>query len=158
MPGTIKRKFASSLLLYFTGITRSADDILSRQRQAMKDMDKRAILKQMVSLVEPFTKAMQKNDMDMCAQLLHANWQLKQQLAHGISNLEIDAMYQTARDAGALAGKISGAGGGGFLLIVAKREDQNNIFKAMSAYRELPFMIEDGGSKIIFDDCSYSSK
>ena len=146
------------MLLYFTGITRSADDILSRQRQAMKDTDKRAILKQMVSLVVPFTAAMQKNDMDTCARLLHANWQLKQQLAQGISNPEIDAMYQTARDAGALAGKISGAGGGGFLLIVAKREDQNNIFKAMSAYRELPFMIEDGGSKIIFDDCSYSSK
>ena len=153
-----KRRFASSLLLYFTGITRSANDILSRQSRGMGDLEKRQGLEQMVALVEPFTQAMENDDIDACARLLDMNWQLKQQLAQGISNKEIDEMYTTARSAGALAGKISGAGGGGFLLLLVKREAQNQVFQAMSRYRELPFMIEDGGSKIIFDDRSYSSK
>jgi D-glycero-alpha-D-manno-heptose-7-phosphate kinase len=158
IPSLIKRKFAASLLLYFTGLTRSADDILSHQRQGMNDSEKRKILEQMVSLVDPFTLAIQRDDLESCARLLDTNWQLKQQLARGISNPDIDEMYGRAKRAGALAGKISGAGGGGFLLLLARREDQNKIFQAMSDYRELPFMLEDGGSKIIFDDRSYSSK
>lgn len=158
MTSITKRRFASSLLLYFTGITRSADDILSRQRQGMGDSQKRRIMEQMVALAEPFTQAMENDDIEACGRLLDMNWQLKQQLAQGISNPEIDDMYRTARNAGALAGKISGAGGGGFLLLLVRREAQNQVFKAMSRFRELPFMIEDGGSKIIFDDRSYSSK
>lgn len=153
-----KRRFASSLLLYFTGITRRANDILSRQSRGMGDLEKRQILGQMVALVAPFTQAMKNDDIDACARLLDMNWQLKQQLAQGISNTEIDEMYTTARSAGALAGKISGAGGGGFLLLLVRREAQNQVFEAMARFRELPFMIEDGGSKIIFDDRSYSSK
>jgi D-glycero-alpha-D-manno-heptose-7-phosphate kinase len=57
-----------------------------------------------------------------------------------------------------LAGKISGAGGGGFLLLIVPRENQNRVFEAMRDYRELPFMIETSGSKVIFDDRSYSAK
>ena len=79
-------------------------------------------------------------------------------MAAGISNAAIDEMYARAKNAGAEAGKISGAGGGGFLLLIVARENQNRVFEAMQAYRELPFMIEESGSKVIFDDRSYSSK
>ena len=79
-------------------------------------------------------------------------------MAAGISTPAIQAMYETALSAGALAGKVAGAGGGGFLLLVVPRERQNQVFEAMKAYRELPFMIEESGSKVIFDDTSYSSK
>ena len=57
-----------------------------------------------------------------------------------------------------LAGKIAGAGGGGFLLLLVPREKQNAVFEAMQDYRELPFMLEPSGSKVIFEDRSYSSK
>ena len=153
-----KRKFASSLLLYYTGITRQADTILSRQKANMETEKKRENLHAMVALVEPFTRAMERGDIQTCAELLDRNWRLKQQLASGISNPDIEKMYGHAKSAGALAGKICGAGGGGFLLLLASRENQNRVFEAMQDYREMPFMIEDSGSKVIFDDRSYSSK
>ncbi|MFZ3044288.1 MAG: GHMP kinase, partial [Desulfatirhabdiaceae bacterium] len=108
--------------------------------------------------VNPFVQAMECADIHACADLLDENWRLKQQLASGISNSEIDAMYEKALAAGALAGKIAGAGGGGFLMLIVPRESQNRVFEAMQGYRELPFMVEESGSKIIFDDTSYSSK
>ena len=154
----MRRRFASSLLLYFTGITRSADEILSKQKSNMGDLEKRRIMQTMVELVPPFTQAMQLDDITACARLLDQNWRLKQQLAVGISNPAIDDMYMKAKSAGALAGKILGAGGGGFLLLLVPRENQNKVFEAMATYRELPFMIEESGSKVIFDDRSYSSK
>lgn len=153
-----KRKFSSSLLLYFTGITRSADTILSRQKAGYGHGDKVRTMEQMVALVDDFTAAIARADIQTCGQLLARNWELKQRMAEGISTPEIQAMYETAISAGALAGKIAGAGGGGFLILIVPRERQNQVFEAMKAYRELPFMIEESGSKVIFDDTSYSSK
>ena len=153
-----RRKFAACLLLYFTGLTRSADEILGRQKSNLDAGDKRKTMQEMVDLVEPFSAAMSAGDIQRCGELLGRNWQMKQQMAAGISNAAIDAMYDRARGAGALAGKISGAGGGGFLLLIVPRENQNRVFEAMAEYRELPFMIEESGSKVIFDDRSYSSK
>ena len=154
----IKRRFSSSLLLYYTGLARSADDILSKQKENLAAADKQAIMEKMVSLVDPFTEAMETGDIELCGKLLDQNWNLKRRMASGISNPAIDAMYVTAKKAGALAGKITGAGGGGFLLLIVPREKQNQVFRALSGYRELPFMIEESGSKVIFDDRSYSSK
>lgn len=158
MGNNTRRKFASSLLLYYTGVTRSADEILRHQKSNMNADAKRAIMQQMVDLVEPFCQAMGGGDIAACGRLLDQNWQWKRQMAAGISNAAIDAMYAKAKAAGALAGKISGAGGGGFLLLIVPRENQNRVFEAMADFRELPFMIEESGSKVIFDDRSYSSK
>lgn len=153
-----RRRFSSSLLLYYTGITRSADDILNRQKSNMDAEKKREAMRTMVDLVEPFAHAMEHGGIAECGRLLDRNWQLKQQMASGISNPKIEEMHRQAIEAGALAGKVCGAGGGGFLLLLVPRENQNNVFKAMQSYRELPFMIEECGSKVIFDDRSYSSK
>ncbi len=153
-----RRKFSASLLLYYTGITRSADDILSRQKSNMDAREKRKAMQAMVDLVEPFAWAMEQEDIPECGRLLDQNWQLKQQMASGISNDTIAQMHQRAMAAGAIAGKVCGAGGGGFLLLMVPRESQNKVFDAMRAYRELPFMMEVCGSKVIFDDRSYSSK
>ena len=158
MVGGSKRKFASSLLLYYTGITRQADTILSEQKSNMMDPAKVETVARMVSLVDPFTRAMETADITRCGELMDQNWRLKQEIASGISNDRIQQMYQKARSAGALAGKIAGAGGGGFLLLFVPREKQNAVFEALKEYRELPFMLENSGSKVIFDDRSYSSK
>ncbi|MFH1102604.1 MAG: GHMP kinase [Pseudomonadota bacterium] len=155
---TIKRKFASSLMLYYTGITRSADPILSDQQKNLTDSDKFHIMEKMVSFVEPFKEALCRGDIEECGMIMDENWHLKRQMAEGISNEAIDRMYRRAKKAGALAGKIAGAGGGGFLLLIALREAQNAIIEALKGCRELPFMLEESGSKVIFDDRSYSSK
>ncbi len=158
MKGGIRRRFAASLLLYYTGIARSANPILKRQQSNMADAERYQAMKQMVALVDPFVAAMRTGDLEACGRLMDENWSLKQRLAHGISNPEIGRMYENAKRAGALAGKIAGAGGGGFLLLIVPRERQNRVFEAMKEYRELPFMVENSGSKVIFDDRSYSSK
>ncbi|MFC1816360.1 GHMP kinase [Thermodesulfobacteriota bacterium] len=154
----VKRKFASSLLLYYTGITRSADEILTEQKTNLTVPEKFDAMEKMVSLVEPFTEAMEKGDIISCGALMDKNWQLKQNMAAAISNNRIRAMYEKAKRAGALAGKIAGAGGGGFLLLIVPREKQNAVFESLQEYREMPFMLAESGSKVIFDDRSYSSK
>ncbi|MFC1857163.1 GHMP kinase [Thermodesulfobacteriota bacterium] len=158
MDSTAKRRFASSLLLYYTGLTRSADTILTEQKSNLLTPEKFEVMQQMVSLVEPFKEAMARGDIYACGEMLDQNWQLKQLMASTITNEHIQGMYAKAKKAGALGGKIAGAGGGGFLLLIVPRENQNAIFEALKEYRELPFMIETGGSKVIFDDRAYSSK
>lgn len=152
------RIFSSTLLLYFTGITRSADTILARQQNNMNASVSTAVMAEMVGLVPLFAAALVAADTGQCGRLLDENWRLKQKMAQGITNDSIEEMYSVARRAGALGGKIAGAGGGGFLLLVVPRERQNAVFEAMRGYRELPFMLERSGSRVIFDDRHYSSK
>jgi D-glycero-alpha-D-manno-heptose-7-phosphate kinase len=152
------RKCSSDLLLYYTGVTRSADVILSEQKKNFYEKDKYDSMCEMVSFVEPFKEALERCDIETCGQLLDKNWQLKKKMASGITNGEIEEMYEKAREAGALGGKIAGAGGGGFLMLVVPRERQNSVFEAMKGYREMPFMLERSGSRVIFDDRHYSSK
>lgn len=154
----IFRQFYSSLLLYFTGITRSADNILSEQSENSTQTSQAEAMNEMVSLVEPFTKAVCAGDIKTCGRLLDQNWHLKQKMASGITNPQIETMYQKAKAAGALGGKIAGAGGGGFLVLVVEREKQHDVFSAMAKYRELPFMLERNGSQVIFDHRGYPTK
>ncbi|GAF68783.1 unnamed protein product [marine sediment metagenome] len=108
--------------------------------------------------MDPYVDAITQGDIHTCGDLMGKNWEMKQKLAPGISNKEIAFMHQKALSAGALAGKVAGAGGGGFLLLIVSREKQNAVFEAMGGFRELPFMLEESGSKVIFDYRSYSSK
>jgi len=145
-----KRMFASNLLLFYTDITRQSSDILTQQKEdTHKKMD---ILKKMRDQVPIVRQVLEQNDcFDQVGHVLGETWKLKKQLSGRISNPEIDMMYQKVRDAGALGGKISGAGGGGFLLVYVPQEKQNNVREAMKEYREFPFMLEPDGSKIIFN-------
>jgi D-glycero-alpha-D-manno-heptose-7-phosphate kinase len=154
----VLRRFSSALLLYFTGMTRSADTILSKQKKNFSKQDKFETMCEMVSLVKPFIEALKEGNIETCGLILDQNWQLKQKMAAGISNCQIQAMYEKAKKAGAIGGKIAGAGGGGFLILVVSRERQNAVFEAMADYREMPFMLERSGSKVIFEDHSSSNK
>lgn len=152
------RIFSSTLLLYFTGITRSADTILARQQKNLNEEGRMAVMAEMVGQVPLFAAALAAVDTEECGRLLDESWRLKQKMAQGITNDSIEEMYLIGRRAGALGGKIAGAGGGGFLLLMVPRERQNAVFEAMRGYRELPFMLERSGSRVIFDDRHYSSK
>lgn len=144
-----KRRLNENLLLFFTGKTRSADSIL--QEQVNNIQARRTILRQMAEMAEIACQELQSGNPDAIGELLNEAWELKKQLASGISNGEIDKLYDIAREAGAIGGKITGAGGGGFLLLYCKHENQDAVRAALKDLRELPFNLEQDGSKVIFN-------
>ncbi|MGD0652655.1 MAG: GHMP kinase, partial [Verrucomicrobiia bacterium] len=83
--------------------------------------------------------------------LLHQGWEAKRKLAHSISNREMDEIYERAVKAGALGGKISGAGGGGFFLLCVPSDKRQAVRHALSNLREMPFRLERGGSRVVFN-------
>ncbi|NQV18387.1 MAG: GHMP kinase [Armatimonadetes bacterium] len=143
------RKFGSNILLFYTDKTRKSSEILSEQKKNTKE--KLDVLKKMVCLVEPFKQNLLNKNYDKLGELLHQNWNFKKSLASKITNGQIDNMCQTALKAGAIGCKISGAGGGGFMMFYVPRNKQDNVREALKDYRELPFMLDKYGSRIIFD-------
>jgi D-glycero-alpha-D-manno-heptose-7-phosphate kinase len=146
-----KNKLQQSLLMLYTGITRSADTILQEQSQnTVHQDDKRASLRKMTHLAGELRDALVDNDLDGFGEILHEGWMEKKKLAGGISNPKIDAWYETARQQGAIGGKILGAGGGGFLLLYAHPENFPDIMRALSELKPVQIRFEPQGSKIIY--------
>ena len=148
-----KRLLEKQLLLFYTGITRSADPILAKQTHNMaQQKKKRQIMSKMVSLAQKMQNALNKNNLDVFGEMLHENWILKTQMAEGVTNPQIDRWYEIGRKNGAIGGKVLGAGGGGFLLFYAPQEKHAKIIRALPEllYQEVAF--EPQGSKIIFID------
>lgn len=144
----IKKDFQDHFLTFFTGRERSANVILSEQKENIAK--KFELLKQMSDLVLIFKKALEKGDFQETGRILHKNWLIKKELASGISNPQIEEMYNSALGAGAWAGKILGAGGGGFLLVMAHPKKHLQIKQALAKYQSIPFCFTEAGSKIIF--------
>jgi D-glycero-alpha-D-manno-heptose-7-phosphate kinase len=145
-----QRAFADSLLLYYIGKSRPASSILSEQKGNMAKADKRAVLGKMVELVAQGRDALATGDIDTLGRLLHQSWVWKRELATNISSGEIDAIYERARANGAIGGKLLGAGGGGFLLLMCKTTNQERLRQAMSDLREIRFNLENQGSQVIY--------
>ena len=103
-------------------------------------------------MVDNAWDALAQGDPDRVGAMLDEAWQRKKRFAQGVSTPLIDAMYGAARQAGALGGKILGAGGGGFLLVYAAKDKQPAVREALSQYREIPFVPEGQGSHIVFAD------
>jgi D-glycero-alpha-D-manno-heptose-7-phosphate kinase len=146
-----RRRLASHLLMLYTGQTRRAESILEEQSRNSVDRDAtRASLRHMVSLAAQLRDALNRSDLDGFGELLHANWEEKRRLAHGITTPNLDAWYDTARAHGAIGGKVLGAGGGGFLLLYAPPERHEDICGALPALRHVPFQFEPQGSRLIY--------
>jgi D-glycero-alpha-D-manno-heptose-7-phosphate kinase len=96
-------------------------------------------------------RELESSNLEALGCLLHEGWMLKKQMAGSISNGTIDAMYEAARQAGALGGKLTGAGGGGFLLLYCPWEKQECVRAALGGLQELPFQLEPDGTKVIFN-------
>ena len=144
-----RRILNSNFMLFYTNRTRSSAPILTEQKSNIAN--KLPILQQMKNQVEEMKQIVQNGHPEMLAQLLNRGWQLKKQLADSITSAEIEAMYTAALEAGAGGGKIAGAGAGGFLLLYCEPQNQEKVRKALSGYREMPFLLERDGSKIIFN-------
>ncbi len=151
-----KRRFGSQIQLFFTDITRKADAILSEQKK--RTVNKQDALIEMKSQVDRIIGHLEEDDFGEIGKTMHEGWELKKSLASKISNPSINEMYQIAKDFGALGGKICGAGGGGFLLTYCPREMQTNLRLGLKDFREMPFMLEDSGSKVIFNIARYTWK
>jgi D-glycero-alpha-D-manno-heptose-7-phosphate kinase len=137
------------VLLLYTGQTRDANPILERQSSATND--RLEILRLMRNLADQMRHALAgEGDLGRFAALLHEGWELKRSLGCGISNDQVDETYEAARRAGALGGKLLGAGGSGFLLLLAPPWRHRAIRDALGRPRELPFRIARHGSRNVF--------
>ncbi len=140
-----------NLLLFYTGITRSASDILKKQAENVSvSSKKRKMLEKMVGLAYKLKTDLQENRLDTFGEILHQNWLLKKGLTEETSNRRIDKWYDQALDNGAIGGKLLGAGGGGFLLFFAPKEKHHKIIAALRELEFIPFDFDTEGSKIIF--------
>jgi D-glycero-alpha-D-manno-heptose-7-phosphate kinase len=151
MPHQFIDEFQASLMLFYTGTTRSASTLLLSQAQAMaSDEGKSDLVRQMAEMVVPFRKALQEGNLETVGNLLNLAWELKSAVTGGISNAQIDDMYTRGRMAGALGGKLLGAGGGGFMLFCVPPERRADVAHGLRDYRLVPFKINWTGSTIVF--------
>ena len=149
LPEEKRRRFGECIMLFYTGITRKADTILSEQRANIDD--KREFLDRMKLQVSEVEAALTDGNMNKVGRLMQTGWEWKKQMADRISSVEIDALYESALDAGATGGKIAGAGGGGFLLLYCPPDRQSSVREVLTEMKELPFSLERDGTKVIFN-------
>lgn len=146
-----KELLKKNLLLFYTGITRSASSILKKQvNNICISAKKRDMLEEMVMLAHKLKADLQENKLDTFGDILHQNWILKKELTEDISNPQIDKWYDAALKNGATGGKLLGAGGGGFFLFFAPKEKHRKIILALKQLECVPFDFDTQGSKIIF--------
>ena len=144
-----KEELIQNLLLLYTGDVRESSSILGEQRVSTRQGNVVESLKKLSNMAFELKEKLNHNaSPDIMGEFLHNGWMIKKQLASGISNKKIDNYYQKALKAGALGGKIVGAGGGGFLLLYCPKERQPQVKKSLGL-RQLEFSFESEGSKIV---------
>jgi D-glycero-alpha-D-manno-heptose-7-phosphate kinase len=146
------RGLQRNLLMFYTGKQRVATDVLSK---IDADLTAGSELHGSLAQMRDYALALYERlgageDPDIVGDYLHRNWELKRALNDTVSTPEIDASYAAARTAGALGGKLLGAGGGGFLLLYAPHDRQPAVRRALSSLRELPIKIDAEGSSIVY--------
>ncbi|HEX2938868.1 MAG TPA: kinase [Ruminiclostridium sp.] len=142
-----KKLLNKQLMLFFTGFTHFSAEV----HDSSNKQDKTAQLMEMLSLVDSAQSIItdENADLNEFGRLLDTTWKLKRQTGSKVSTSEIDTLYNRAMDAGALGGKLLGAGGGGFLLFYVEKDKQNAVSKALHNLMHVPFSFEDGGTRVI---------
>lgn len=145
-----KKKLNDNLMMFFTGFTRFSSDI--QKANHLDDESKAKQLKQMLTLVDEAESILtdQSKDLDDFGRLLDVTWKLKRQTGKSVSTSNIDDLYDKGIEAGALGGKLLGAGGGGFLVFYVQPENQMSVKEAMKNLLYIPFKFEDGGTQVIY--------
>lgn len=147
-PKTIQ-KIEDSILVFYTGRTRNSSVILSAQNKNMQNGLKRNLMIEMVKMTYEMKNMLESDEVENFGELLDKNWRLKCQMAPGISDAEIDSWYKKGISAGASGGKLLGAGNGGFLMFYAPITKHQEIKKALSGLKVVPFSFDSQGSQII---------
>ena len=154
-----KKRLNDNLLMFFTGFTRFSSDM--QKVNTIGYTEKVAQLRQMYALVDDAEKVLEDrhSDLDDFGRLLDRTWRLKRQTGAAITTNSIDDLYEKGITAGALGGKLLGAGGGGFLVFYVQPEKKASVMEAMKELLFVPFEFEDGGTRIIhYTPESYTSK
>ena len=152
MPRPALQELESQIITFYTGAERSASALLQAAAQVATGDRAHASLQRMVELAYQLRKELQSGDISGFGAILDENWRLKRSLAPGISSGQIDAWYDRAKTAGAVGGKILGAGGGGFLMLYAPVSAHPAIEAALAPLRRVRFRLEPAGSRVIFYD------
>ena len=147
-PAKMKRDLENHMMLFYTGRTRKSSDILSKQKNNTKT--KKETLDQMRAQADQLFHHLTSLQLNKLGDTLRDGWNLKKSLAEGISDSEIDKLYERAINAGAIGGKITGAGGGGFMILFAPPERHWAIRNALSELKDIEFKFEPQGSRIIY--------
>ncbi len=144
-----KRRLNENLLMFFTGFTRYSSEMQKTNNITAKDRISQ--LREMCALVDDAEKVLTDKyaDLDEFGRLLDHTWKLKRQTGAKISTDHIDRLYEKGIEAGALGGKLLGAGGGGFLIFYVQPEYQESVRKAMDGLMHIPFEFENGGTRVI---------
>ena len=144
-----KKLLNEHLMLFFTGFSRFSSDIQKGTEKSMKDKTQQLL--EMYKLVDDAEKILtdKNTSLDEFGKLLDYTWQLKRGISSGISTDSIDEQYERAKKAGALGGKLLGAGGGGFLLFYVPKDKQADVKKALAGQMYVPFSFENDGTKVI---------
>jgi len=154
-----KKQLNNNLLMFFTGFTRFSADV--QQANCLGSIDKVSQLKEMLSLVDEAEKVLtdKTTDLDEFGRLLDYTWKLKKQTGSAVSSESIDSFYDRGIKAGALGGKILGAGGGGFIIFYVQPDKQDLVKEAMKDLMYIPFEFENGGTRVIhYTPESYTPK
>ncbi len=145
----IARELSNHLILLYSGITRKSETILTEQKTNIHNNLK--ALSKLKEMACEARNALIDGKLETIGYLLHESWELKKSLAKGINNGELGEIYDKAREAGALGGKITGAGGGGFLMLYCPLDKKDEVRSSLAHLKELPFRLESQGSKVIFN-------
>lgn len=143
------RSLQRRLLLFFTGITRSANDILTEQNSNINNTVNE--LHKMRTSAEWLSQKLRNSEILAVGKAVREGWENKKKLASRVTNTELEAMVEAALSAGADGAKISGAGGGGYLLVVSAPEKHDAIRESLAQYMETPIKMERMGSRIVFN-------
>lgn len=145
-----KQQLNNNLMMFFTGFTRFSSEI--QKANKLDDESKTKQLKQMLTLVDEAESILtdQSKDLDDFGRLLDVTWKLKRQTGKSVSTSNIDNLYDKGISAGALGGKLLGAGGGGFLVFYVTPEKQAAVKEAMKDLLYIPFKFEDSGTQVIY--------
>lgn len=145
-----KRQLERNLMMVYVGGEHSANAILQEQQKGFSQEDKFKTQKQMVQLAYQLKDSLESNNIDDFGKFLHEGWLMKRSLSNGISNPYVDELYDKGIAAGALGGKLLGAGGAGFILFYCPEERQEDFLKRIPNINIMPFSFDNDGSKIIY--------
>ena len=149
--------FQDNIMLFFSGLARTASDVVEEQmKKTSVNIPNLNKMKNMVDEAKDILTS--ERNLNEFGELLNYTWELKKSLSSKVSNPEIDNMYSKAINAGAIGGKLLGAGGGGFMAFYVEKENQEKVKLALSNYLHIPFNFDFDGSKIVVYEPNYKEK
>ncbi|GAB4186642.1 MAG: GHMP kinase [Thalassobaculales bacterium] len=149
VPARRRQELERSLMLFFTGLSRNASEVAAKK---IDNLDRRAAhLERMAAMVEEAQAILQSGSRPLAdiGRLLHEGWMLKRELSEGVTTPHIDEIYEAAREAGAVGGKLLGAGGGGFMAFFVEPARRQSVRNRLRHLISVPFQISPGGSRIM---------